>query len=380
VRILVYEFASGGGLAGRDAAPLLASLSREGAAMRSALVTDLSAIGGHEIVTTADARVRPDLPAGVEVVILPAGDRAREAMLDRLIDGVDGVWLIAPETDRCHERLAARVERKGKTVLGACADAIGRASDKARLARRLADVGVNCPHTRALGRNVDPARAAAAIGYPIVVKPARGAGSQGLGLARGPGELRRAVDTARRATTAGTVVLQQYVRGAAASVSLLANGRDAVAVTVNAQTIAAPPRFSYRGGETPFDHPSAPRAIAAALDACRALPGLRGFVGVDVVLTGAGVSVIEVNPRLTTAYLGVRAAVDENVAALALAACAGALPAAPRLRRRVRFTAAGAVVVMENIRLRPPAAPAFRPAFGRVSRPNGLRDRSVRAF
>src|SRR5206468_3951895 len=54
--------------------------------------------------------------------------------------------------------------------------------------------------------------------------------------------------------------------------------------------------------------------------------------------------VIEVNPRLTTAYLGVRAALDENVAALALAACAGALPTRPPARRRVRFTAAGRIV------------------------------------
>jgi hypothetical protein len=70
VRILVYEFASGGGLARRDVPP---SIRREGAAMRAALVADLAAIGCHEIVTTADARVRHDLPRGVDVVALPAG-------------------------------------------------------------------------------------------------------------------------------------------------------------------------------------------------------------------------------------------------------------------------------------------------------------------
>jgi predicted ATP-grasp superfamily ATP-dependent carboligase len=54
--------------------------------------------------------------------------------------------------------------------------------------------------------------------------------------------------------------------------------------------------------------------------------------------------VIELNPRLTTAYLGVRAALEANVAALALEACAGRLPATPRARRTVRFTSAGRVV------------------------------------
>ena len=53
MRILVHEFVSGGGFAGRD---VPASLAREGAAMRTALVSDLAAIGRHQIVTTADPR------------------------------------------------------------------------------------------------------------------------------------------------------------------------------------------------------------------------------------------------------------------------------------------------------------------------------------
>jgi hypothetical protein len=53
VRILVHEFFSGGGLAGRD---VPASLGREGSAMLTALVADLAALDGHHIVTTMDPR------------------------------------------------------------------------------------------------------------------------------------------------------------------------------------------------------------------------------------------------------------------------------------------------------------------------------------
>jgi predicted ATP-grasp superfamily ATP-dependent carboligase len=74
------------------------------------------------------------------------------------------------------------------------------------------------------------------------------------------------------------------------------------------------------------------------------LPGLRGYVGVDVVLTRSEAVVIEVNPRLTTSYLGVRSAIEENVAALALAACAGKLPAQPTARRLIRFSATGRIL------------------------------------
>ncbi|HKB11749.1 MAG TPA: ATP-grasp domain-containing protein [Vicinamibacterales bacterium] len=356
MRVLVYEFASGGGLAG-DRVPR--SLAREGAAMRAALVDDLIAIGGLHIVTTADAHVAPRLPRGVEVTVLPSGDRARAAALDRLIASVDGVWLIAPETGGCLERLAESVERQGKVLFGSTADAIARAADKARLPARLAAAGVRHPLTRPIGPVADRRDRGAAIAYPAVVKPARGAGSDGVILVRTARGLERAVADARQAARGGAVVAQEFIPGTPASVSLLADGRDAIALALNAQAIASPRSFAYRGGTTPLEHPLSSAALAAALAACRALPGLRGFVGVDLILTGTDVFVIEVNARLTTAFLGLRAAIDDNVAALALTACAGRLPPRPALRRGVRFSSAGRVV-FEKLRCPRPSFVASR--------------------
>lgn len=338
MRILVHEFVSGGGLAGRCVS---ASLAREGAAMSRALVADLAAIPGHQIVATADARFPWPAPPGIEVVTLPPGG---SALLDGLIASADAVWLVAPETEGSLERLAARVEGMGKKLLGPGATAIRRASDKAGLPCRLARHGVAHPKTRVLRPGADFAAAAREVGYPVVVKPARGAGCHGVCLARNAGELRRVVGRARRSNGKGALLLQRYVPGVAASVSLLAVGRRAVALTVNSQWVRISGTFTYRGGMTPLDHPLAGRAVEASLRTCQALPGLRGYVGVDVVLTESEAVVIEVNPRLTTAYLGVRSALPGNVAALALAACAGALPTPPLARRRVRFTAAGRIV------------------------------------
>ena len=338
MRILVHEFASGGGLAGRR---VPASLGREGAAMRDALIADLAAMRRHRIVATVDPRFPLRAPPGVEVVTLPSGSAA---LFDTLIASADAVWLVAPETEGCLERLAARVEEKGRALLGPGAAAIRRASDKAGLPRRLARHGVPHPKTRVLRPGADWGRAAREVGYPVVVKPTRGAGCHGVCLARDARELRQAADLARRANGREPLLLQRYVPGVAASVSLLADGRRAMALTVNAQWMRASRPFAYRGGTTPLDHPLAALAVEAALGACRALPGLRGYVGVDVVLTDSEAVVIEVNPRLTTAYLGVRWALEGNVAALALAACAGDLPAPPPARRHVRYTAAGRIV------------------------------------
>lgn len=278
--------------------------------MKAALVADLAALGEHEIVATPSA--------------------------------ADAIWLIAPEIGGCLERLAARVERTDQLLLGSGADAIRRAADKANLARLLARGGVPYPETRLVRTDGDSRAAVEQFGYPLVVKPRRGAGSAGVSLVRNRSQLLKAVSAAR-AVGPDPVLLQRYVRGKAVSVSLLADGTHAAVLTVNGQSFGRRSGFSYRGGITPLDHPLAHIAAHRARRACEAVGGLRGFVGVDLVLTKTDAVVIEINPRLTTAYLGVRAAIDVNIAALALTACAGRLPARPRARRRVRFTAAGRI-------------------------------------
>jgi predicted ATP-grasp superfamily ATP-dependent carboligase len=366
MRILVFEFTSGGGFA---ASPLPTSLVREGRAMLSALVADLVAIGDHEIVTTADRRLALTAPKSVEVVTVGPG---AAALPDDLVSSVGAVWLIAPETGGCLERFARRVERVGKMLLGSASTAIRRASDKHRLPGALAHCGVAHPRTRVLSRHGDARAIADRLGYPIVVKPSRGAGCGGVSLARNPRELDGAIARAssiavksvaqafRPARGAGLqscdrsaglkpcatpdILLQRYVHGVPASVSLICDGRRAVALSLNAQAVRGGSSFSYHGGCTPLDHPLAHFAIDAAIRTCEAFPDLRGCVGVDLVLSRGEAVVIEINPRLTTAYLGVRQAVNANIAAMAIDACTGTLPRPPQLCRRVRFTSNGIIV------------------------------------
>src|SRR6185295_8199818 len=343
MRIFVHEFATGGGFEGCD------RLAREGGAMLTALLVDLAATHAHQIVTTADARVPLCVPPGVAVVRLDGPPRRRTAHLDRLIAAADAVWIIAPETDGRLERLAARVERQDKRLIGSTAAAIRQASDKGVLPRLFTGRGITVPRTAAIAPGTPLTTwmtTARAIGFPIVVKPRRGAGCDDVHLVRDARGLRRTIGARRGDRRSRPMLVQEFVRGTPASVSLVADGRQrAVALAVNAQTIRGSHPFSYRGGETPLRHPHAARAAALAVAACEAIPGLRGYVGVDVVLSEAGAVVIEVNPRLTTAYLGVRRAIDQNVAALIVDACAGMLPPPPHPRRRVRFTAAGRVSV-----------------------------------
>jgi predicted ATP-grasp superfamily ATP-dependent carboligase len=340
MRILVHEFATGGGFAGCE------RLAREGTAMLTALLADLVSSGAHHIVTTADARLRRFAPRHVEVATLDGPPRRRTAQLDRLIADAEAVWMIAPETERHLERLAARVERQRKLLIGSSAAAIRAASDKGTLPRLLTSRGIVVPRTLSIAPGAPLATwmtTARNIGFPIVVKPRRGAGCHDVHLVRDAQQLRRTIANGRRSQP---MLLQQFVRGVPASVSLVADGQQhAVALAVNGQTIRGSVPFSYRGGETPLRHPQAARAADVAVAACEAIPGLRGYVGVDMVLSESDAAIIEINPRLTTAYVGLRRAMAENIAALIVDACAGTLPDPPHPCRRVRFTAAGRVSV-----------------------------------
>jgi len=57
-----------------------------------------------------------------------------------------------------------------------------------------------------------------------------------------------------------------------------------------------------------------------AAQVVKAIPGLRGFVGIDLVWHAQrGPVVIEVNPRVTCAYVGLSASLARNLAAELLA-------------------------------------------------------------
>ncbi len=81
-------------------------------------------------------------------------------------------------------------------------------------------------------------------------------------------------------------------------------------------------QFGYQGGWLPLARPLAQRAARLAEAVIASLPRGSGYLGIDLVLGddpgGADDVVIEVNPRLTTSYVGLRAATSDNLSAAML--------------------------------------------------------------
>src|SRR5205823_6483532 len=105
---------------------------------------------------------------------------------------------------------------------------------------------------------------------------------------------------------------EEYVPGLSASVAVLCGPAGNHALPACEQRLTDDGRFTYLGGRVHLAPPLDARARRLALAAVAALPEPRGYLGVDLVLgaavNGNGDRVIEVNPRLTTSYVGLRAA------------------------------------------------------------------------
>ena len=299
---------TGGGRASARPAPLAA----EATAILRALLRDFSAWGRLRVVATWDDRdPAPTLPADEVVPIRASSYREDLAAVARRCGAA---LVVAPETGGALERTTRLMEAVDVLVVGSPSWVVAAAADKARCPDRLATAGVACPRT-VLTTPRGAVEDARHVGYPLVMKPRFGAGCERVALAADEDELDAAL-TAFGRRDEREVVLQEYVRGEAVSVSLLASDDGVLPLGVNTQDVRPGVPFEYRGGAAGVDHPRGKGIVAAARVAVGALPGLRGHVGVDLVVAPDRCVVIEVNPRLTTSYVGLRRALRANLAEL----------------------------------------------------------------
>jgi predicted ATP-grasp superfamily ATP-dependent carboligase len=148
------------------------------------------------------------------------------------------------------------------------------------------------------------------------------------------------------------MIAQEYVTGFAASVAFLIGPSHVFPLVPCEQLLSTDGRFSYLGGRLPIAPDLVARARHIAAQAVRCVPGLLGYVGVDVVLGDDGRDwAIEINPRLTTSYVGLRALARFNLAEAVLAVARGEpLPDLAWHDRRIEFTPDGRVSDLGPIR------------------------------
>ena len=165
------------------------------------------------------------------------------------------------------------------------------------------------------------------MGCPLVIKPLDGVGSEGVCRLDRLSDLPGVLALVRQATSQEQILLQSAASGVHASASLIVAGNRCLPLSLNLQLIETGLPFKYLGSRVPFDHGLKTQAVELACSAVSLIPGLCGYVGVDLVLGDDLVQLIEINPRLTTSYIGLRQVARVNLAQMIWDACGnGILP------------------------------------------------------
>lgn len=308
--------------------------------MLQALQGDLVA-AGMQVTATVDAALTPPDCGGQWCAIedMPQLERT----FAREVPRSEWTIVIAPEIDGQLAQWCERVRKLGGKLLACSPATIELCSDKQSTAERLQAHGVPvAPGMRLPGEMAE-------FSFPAVLKPVDGAGSCDVHWVESPTDVHRLIQHSEQMWR-----LERYLPGIAASVSLLCGPQQIVALPPARQVLQAErsaisdaDRFRYCGGEIPLPTSLSRRATQLAAAAIDALDAPLGWLGVDLVLgpaeDGSQDAVVEINPRLTTSYVGLRAVCLDNLARALIDIADGQPPVLRFANRQVRFDTEGNV-------------------------------------
>ena len=311
LRVFLFEYLSAGG----DAVD--PGLRAEGMAMRDALQTDLLAVPDLWLSVADEGPDAAPSAAGHarRVGVRPHPDETAQAFVARQARRHDLTWVIAPETGGLLADLCAAVPPD--RWIGCDAASIAGCSSKSATLTQLRRHGLATP----LDFESDPD-----ITH-WVVKPDDGAGS--VNTRRHGSHHAARADASQRRARGEAAVIEPWVGGESLSLSLLVHGGVGELISINRQRLAidAEGTLSLTGVDIAVPDVDAAHRQRLRTWACElvdALPGLNGFVGIDLVWHATrGPVAIEVNPRVTSAWVGLSAAIGRNLAGAVLQARPG---------------------------------------------------------
>ena len=317
---MVCEFITGGGLSD---ATLPASLVKEGVAMRDALLNDLDELKQYQVITMHDARLSPSAYAKNSLAV-KSGDF--EKVFKNALKQADLVWLIAPEaegkllalTELC---LAAEDKENGSILLGCGYDSTLIGTSKSLSFEAMQAAGINTLPVYA-GEDLMLAEYFDVLLQlnikKWVVKPEDGVGCEGIQSFDSLEDLRSWLVQEDRYLH---YFAQPFQAGIVASFSMICRESAGWLLSCNQQHIQYDGNqfkligITINGMQTYWQ-----RFETLARKIARMLPDALGYVGVDVIIDeNDKIFVIDINPRLTSSYAGLREATGRNPAQIILA-------------------------------------------------------------
>lgn len=303
MQLLVFEYITGGGFNGQSLPPTLLT---EGSAMLSALLADCFRLKDLSVRVLLEERclaLASNLPCDI-IKIPPAADVL--AIFERSLAWADAVWLIAPESEGILHALCERVEKAEKPLLTSSASAVALTADKWLTYQYLQTHQLPTAPTRLLSEPIDDKVDS------WIVKPRDGAGCFDTWHFENYADLQVFIASREQLQLS---IMQPFITGVPASLSCLFAHERAEIICVNEQRISSVAgQLQWLASEV-NSLPCLPLYQQWADKIAQTLPGLHGYVGIDFISDHASGWILEINPRLTTSYAGIYAALGRNLVA-----------------------------------------------------------------
>ncbi len=328
MKILVFEYITGGGFNEQE---LPDSLANEGRLMLQALLDSLRSCAARNDITVIvmlDSRVDGSInTSGFDAAIIKREQNLHEEFA-RLASLCDAAWPIAPEFDGILQTLCQTVETLGKRLLTSPASAVAVTGNKFNTYQLLKKHHIATVPTRmftgaAWDRNSDDLQlmqelAGLSSASPVsiagqwLVKPVDGVGCTDSYI------LTDRQDFEQMRPRKGRYVIQPHIQGKKTSLSCLFKQGRGWLLCANLQQFDITGRqYSLSKIIVNYDSEISVYQDLVA-DIARALPELWGYAGIDLIETPEQQFVLEINPRLTTSFAGINAALGINVAGIIL--------------------------------------------------------------
>ena len=329
-KIFIFEYVSGGGFNQID---IPSSLFSEGYGMLKSIIDDFKNLD-FEVITLLDKRIS-FLGVFLEADFIELVN-SKDNYLQKFklaVKKCHSSFIIAPEFSNILYNLTKIVKDNNKKVLSIDLKGIEQGSSKIKTYEFFTASNVKTPRTFTIPLNNGSLNVDFIIqkfndlSSPIVIKPNDGVGGELIYYFDKEIEISNFFNQKNNIIGSNrSFILQEYIEGEDLSISLIGlsnslkiSKKNPIILSINTQDINIKKPHSeteYFGGYTPIiDTGDQISNILQKLN----LTNFNGYFGIDFVKKADdSVYFIEINPRLTTSYIGIRNVINYNPAVLIL--------------------------------------------------------------
>ncbi len=313
MNLFVYEHITSGALI-NEALP--ASLAHEGNTMLVALINDLVQLADINLIILRDHRLAPlpDIIHYHQCYTIHSEDVFQQ-YYDLALNQADAVLPIAPETGYVLSSIQQSILDSNTRLLASNPKASILCSDKYRCYQHLTTHNIA---TVATVLATEKAHRLYSASKAYIVKPRDGAGCIDTLVFKQTDALELWLE--KQPESYDNLIIQPYIEGHHLSLSILCSDSDCMVLAINQQHIKhSKNQLIFCGctvngaseSQLPFS-----AASKLAKQVYHAIEGLWGLIGIDLIVTENAILVVDINPRLTSSYVGLANSIKQNPAGL----------------------------------------------------------------